>query len=135
MPRRQALAIVGGGMLGAVVRWAVLTTVTAAGLMPWPVLLLNVAGSFVLGVLLAEEWKHPRARLLLHDVGGIGFCGGMTTFATFSLDVVRLVEDRAVAIAGLYALLSVVLSVGGVVAGAALFRRVRAVELPLEEAP
>src|SRR5690606_36169357 len=67
--RHRAGAVAAGGALGATVRWGVVGAVEA-GLFPWPVLALNVVGSALLGVLLAEEWRHPRARLLLHDLGG-----------------------------------------------------------------
>ena len=132
--QRRAIAVAAGGIAGAAVRWAVLTTV-APGSFPWPVLLVNVAGSLVLGVLLAVAWTHPSARLLLHDAGGIGFCGGLTTFSTFSVEIVDLVRDARMGTAALYAVLSVVGAIVGVVAGAGAFRRVRALALPLEEEP
>jgi CrcB protein len=99
------------------------------------VLLINVAGSLALGALLAEEWGHPRARLLLHDFGGIGFCGGLTTFSTFAVEVVDLLRDGATGQAALYLALSVGLAVAGVVAGAVALRSFRALMLPLEEEP
>lgn len=128
------MAVALGGIAGASLRWLVLTS-TEAGRFPWPVLALNVAGSVVLGMLLAEEWTHPSLRLLLHDAGGIGFCGGLTTFSTFSLEVVDLVRAGDTAVAALYAVVSVVGTVGGVAAGAGALRRLRAITLPLEEAP
>lgn len=131
---QRAVAVALGGAAGAGVRWAVLTSVHVAGF-PWPVLVLNIAGSVLLGVLLAEEWSHPRARLLLHDVGGIGFCGGLTTFSTFALEVVHLTRDGDTGLAVAYVVASVVTAVAGVVAGAGALRRVRAVERPLEEKP
>ena len=82
---QRVAAIALGGVLGTALRWGVLT-LFATREFPWPVLLVNAAGSVLLGVLLAEEWSHPRARLLLHDFGGIGLCGGLTTFSTFSLE-------------------------------------------------
>lgn len=133
--RRRAIAIALGGVAGAAVRWGVVTSVTVTTLLPWPVLVLNVVGSVLLGVLLAEEWTHPRARLALHDGGAIGFCGGLTTFSTFSVEIVALVRDGDTKIAIAYGALSVLLSLAGVVAGAAALRRVRAVALPLEEEP
>jgi CrcB protein len=131
--RRAAIA--GGGAAGASLRWAVLTTVAVTGRIPWPVLAINVAGSMLLGALLAVEWDHPRSRLLLHDVGAIGFCGGLTTFSTFAVEVVDLVRADAVGAAVIYVALSVGLSIAGAVAGAAALRRVQALGLPVEEEP
>src|SRR5688572_8462503 len=110
--RRRATAIALGGAAGAALRWAVVTSVEA-GRFPWPVLALNVAGPALLGVLLAEEWSHPSARLLLRDVGGIGFCGGLTTFSTLSLEVVNRARDGDTWLAVIYA----VTSVAGALAG------------------
>lgn len=132
--RRRVTAIAIGGAAGTGLRWAVVTSVET-GRFPWPVFAINVAGSVLLGVLLAEEWSHPRARLLLHDAGGIGFCGGLTTFSTFSLEVVNLARDCDTGVAVIYTVASVVAAIAGVTAGAGALRRVRAVTLPLEEDP
>jgi CrcB protein len=132
--RRRLIAVALGGVAGAGLRWAVLTSVEA-GRFPWPVFALNVAGSVFLGILLAGEWTHPRRRLVLHDAGGIGFCGGLTTFSTFSVEVVNLARDGDAATAATYATASVVAAIAGVAAGAAALRRLRAVTLPLEEDP
>jgi CrcB protein len=131
---RRAAAIAIGGAAGAGVRWAILTAFPG-GPFPWPVFAVNVAGSLLLGVVLAEEWSHPSARLLLHDGAGIGFCGGLTTFSTVSLEVVNLVRDGRPVLAAVYLVTSVAAALAGVVGGAGLLRRVRAVELPLEEQP
>ncbi len=133
LPRAAAIAI--GGVAGAGTRWAVLVTVEPPGRFPWAVLLVNVVGSVLLGVLLAEEWNHPAARMLLHDGGAIGFCGGLTTFSTFTLEVVNLTRAGDAGVAVVYGVSSVALAVGGVVAGAAALRRVRSIGLPLEEEP
>ena len=132
--RRRAVAVAAGGVAGAAIRWALLSQLTA-GRFPWPVVALNVVGSVLLGVLLAAEWSHPSSRLLLHDAGGIGFCGGLTTFSTFTLEVVDLSREGDLELAVLYAVGSVTAAIAGVVAGAGLLRRVRAVTLPLEEEP
>lgn len=133
--RRRAAAVAVGGIAGAAARWAVLVTFETSGRMPWSVLAVNVVGSVLLGVLLAEEATHPTARVLLHDGGAIGFCGGLTTFSTFALEIVNLVRDEHLGLAVIYAAMSIVLSVAGVLAGAAGLRRVRAISLPLEEEP
>jgi len=52
---KRVVAITGGGIAGAALRWAVVATGPAAGQFPWRVLAVNVAGSLLLGVILAEE--------------------------------------------------------------------------------
>ena len=129
---QRVAAIALGGVLGTALRWGVLT-LFATREFPWPVLLVNAAGSVLLGVLLAEEWSHPRARLLLHDFGGIGLCGGLTTFSTFSLEVVHLARGGDTSAAALYAVCSVASALLGMTLGAAALGRLRALTLPLEE--
>jgi len=123
-----------GGVAGAALRWAVLTTVEP-GSFPWPVLVINIVGSLLLGAVLAEEWVHPSARLVLHDLAGIGFCGGLTTFSTFAVEIVDLTRDGHLGTAVVYGVASVGGALIGIVVGAAALRRGRAVTLPLEEQP
>jgi CrcB protein len=132
--RSRVLAVAAGAIVGAGLRWTVVTT-WASGQFPWPVFVINVTGSLLLGVLMAEEWVHPRARLLLHDVGGIGFCGSLTTFSTFTVEVVDLLRDGHAGTAMFYVGSSVLASVAAVVVGATAIRRARAIALPLEERP
>jgi CrcB protein len=61
------------------------------GELPWGTCVINVSGSFVLGVLTGLALYHAfpsDARLVL----GTGFCGAYTTFSTFSFETIRLVE-------------------------------------------
>jgi CrcB protein len=132
-PSRVA-AVALGGAVGAGLRWGVFTLVPP-GRFPWPVLAANVVGSFVLGVVMAEEWAHPRRRLLLHDGAGIGFCGGLTTMSTFAVEVADLLRDGDATTAYAYVAASIAGGLLAVVAGAALLHRVRALRLPLEEEP
>ena len=132
--RRRVIAVAVGGAAGAALRWAVVASVDA-GRFPWPVLALNVVGSVLLGLLLAEEDRRRSAHLVLHDAGGIGFCGGLTTFSTFSLEVVDLARDGNIGLAITYTVVSVLAAVLGIVAGAGALRRLRAVTIPLETEP
>lgn len=133
--RGRSVAVALGGAAGAAVRWGLLVVADSKGDFLWPVLALNLGGSFALGIVLAEEWTHPRARVLLHDAAGIGFCGGLTTFSTFALEAARLLDQGREGVALAYASTSVLGTVGAVVLGAGLLRRVRALTLPLEEEP
>lgn len=89
---------------------------------PWGTLAINVAGSFVMG-LVAEYFAlkiglSPQWRLFLTT----GILGGFTTFSAFSLDVALLYERGDVVAAGLYVLASVVLAVAGLFAGLYVIR-------------
>ena len=133
LDRPAALAIAGGGALGAAARWAVLAATDPLPSFPWPVLVVNVVGCALLGTVLAGEQDHPTARLLLHDFAGIGFCGGLTTFSTFAVEVAQLSRAGRPALAAGYLAASVVGGLVALVAGAAALRHVRALLLPLEE--
>lgn len=106
-----ALAVVGGGAVGCVARYAV---GRAAPLLldlrtfPWHTFGINVAGSFVLGLVAVWYKSHPQPAWYL--LLGTGFCGGFTTFSTFSLETLTLLEEDRPAAAAVYA-------VGSVVAG------------------
>jgi CrcB protein len=88
------LALVIGGAVGAPSRLVVDEVVQrrGAGVFPWGTFVINVTGSFVLGVVTGLVLYHglgnvPRALI------GTGFCGAYTTFSTFSYETVRLVEE------------------------------------------
>ena len=112
-----------GGAVGCVARYlgALAAAPWSAGF-PWGTFAINVAGSFVLGALLGGMPPGHPGRLLF----GTGFCGGFTTFSTFSTEVVALVERGAVGRAGVYAGGSVVAGVLAAAVGAVVGRAVTA---------
>lgn len=131
---KRAAAIAAGGVAGAALRWSVASEVVAGGF-PWRILAVNVVGSLLLGVLLAGEWSRPGARVAIHDAGAIGFCGGLTTFSTFAVEVAELIRSGDELTAALYVASSVGGAIAAVILGAAMLQRVHAVRLPLEEQP
>lgn len=63
---------------------------------PWGTLMVNLLGSFLLGALVGTEWLVGEGgRASLHALAGVGFCGGLTTFSTFSLQNVGLLSRSA----------------------------------------
>jgi CrcB protein len=85
---------------------------------PWGTLVINVSGSFLLGLLAGLALFHgfpATARVIL----GTGLCGAYTTFSTFTYETVRLVEEGAVNEAVRSALGSLVLGAGAAAAGLA----------------
>ena len=91
---------------------------------PAGTLLINITGAFLLAFLmryaLATTTISPGIRGLLTT----GFCGGYTTFSTFTYDTLQLVEDGELARATAYVLLSVILGLIGAYCGIILAREV-----------
>ena len=123
---QTALIVFAGGGLGAVIRHFVNQLVTRlAGLdFPLGVMLINISGSFIMGLAAAffafkadASCSQP-VRLFITT----GILGGYTTFSAFSLDVALLWERGEPLQALLYVLGSVVLSVVGLFAGLTLVR-------------
>ena len=113
------LAVAGGGALGSVARYLVgIASTKAFGLsFPWGTLIVNVAGSFLIGAfveLFALKADLPQeVRVFLT----VGICGGFTTFSTFSLDAYVLMERGEWWPAVGYIGASVLLGVLGLIAG------------------
>ena len=77
---------------------------------PWATFFINVAGSVILGFVAAAYLNHPDpARRNWYLLLGTGFCGGFTTFSTFSYETLKLLEDGKPWAAIAYSLSSVVL--------------------------
>lgn len=60
---------------------------------PWATFIINVTGSFILGVVTGILLKHHNFDDI-EAIIGVGFCGGYTTFSTASFETVRLLERR-----------------------------------------
>jgi CrcB protein len=126
MSMAELLAVAAGGVLGAVARYSVYVAVghlLGTGF-PYATLIVNVVGSFAMGVLvetMAVVWSASNEmRLFL----ATGMLGAFTTFSTFSLDFAVLYERRALALCSLYTVASLILSVGALFVGLHLVRRV-----------
>lgn len=113
-----------GGALGAVARFA--TVAMASRLFgpgfPWGTLAVNVAGSFVMGLMFV--WLADKGAMRWAPFLMTGVLGGFTTFSAFSLDAFRLWEAGSPGAAGGYVLGSVALSLAGLMAGVAVMRGV-----------
>lgn len=112
-----------GSAVGGASRYALALAVQQrAGLgFPWGTLLVNVTGSLLLGFLFhwaVSTQASPELRALLTT----GFCGGYTTFSTFSLETIRMMEEGEYRRATLYVVVSVVVSLAATLAGIAAAR-------------
>jgi CrcB protein len=106
-----------GGALGASGRY--LTGVAASRLIgpgfPWGTLTVNIAGSFLMGVIVVVLGHYSANRFAPFLMTGI--LGGFTTFSAFSLDAVTLWERGQVSLAAVYVGASVLLSLAALAAG------------------
>jgi CrcB protein len=86
-----ALAVIGAGVVGALLRYGASLLVTPRTRFPLAVLLVNVVGSAIGGAVLALSERAAISddlRLVLLT----GFCGGLTTFSSFSTETIELVR-------------------------------------------
>lgn len=113
-----------GGAAGAVSRYLVDAWVSgrAASAFPWGTFVVNMSGSFVLGLLfaLATEGQVLPAETRLPVM--VGFVGAYTTFSTLMLESWRLVEGGAIGLAALNLIGSTALGVVALVAGLSIGR-------------
>lgn len=126
MPLGAIPAVGLGSALGAVARYLCsLAAVAWLGTgLPWGTLIVNVLGSFIIGLYAVLTEPHGRlaASPITRQFMLVGFCGGFTTFSIFSLETLLLIEQGAHALAGLNLLVSVVFWLLAVWAGYRLGR-------------
>ena len=97
-----------GGALGSVMRAAVSYWIPTE--FPWATILVNVVGSFVIGLVLALADSGSDFHLTIKLFIVIGFCGAFTTFSTFSYQTVMLLSQGKYGQAFLNIILSLVLA-------------------------
>jgi fluoride exporter len=121
----KIIAIGIGGSLGAIARYLVhLTPLSGmAGKFPLPTFVINVVGSFLIGICLIlfadrlEISEHLRLAVI------VGFIGAFTTFSTFEAEVLELIRIRSFLLAFAYVFSSVAGGFIGIVLGTELGRR------------
>ena len=103
------LAIFVGGGLGAVLRHFVNTFVMGAWHREFPlgIMIINIVGSFTMGVLVAVFADVVNAPQTLRAFLTVGVLGGFTTFSSFSLDAVQMIERGQYAQGAVYIIGSV----------------------------
>jgi CrcB protein len=104
-----------GGALGSVARFWLSGFVAEryGQAFPWGTLIINVGGSFIIGIIGAvatpEGRLSPQTRIFATQFLMVGICGGYTTFSSFSWQTLQLAQERQWLYAGGNILLSVAL--------------------------
>jgi len=112
LPTDPAYLVGTGAAVGAVARYLVANLVVkwqGSGPFPTATLVVNVIGSFVLGLVVLGGASDPAALLI-----GTGACGAFTTYSSFSVQTVRLWEDGKVGLAAVNAVGNFALSAAAV---------------------
>ncbi len=111
--------IAAGGLLGTFLRYKMTASPLLFGSLPVNVLIVNIIGSFILGVfaVLSQQWSLDQKYALLI---AIGFCGSLTTMSSFALETSNLFESKQLGLVGINVLANVGLSIGAIFGGKTL---------------
>jgi CrcB protein len=105
-----------GALAGAFLRYKLVESPFMLGTLPVNILIVNVIGSFILGVfsVLSIVWNLDTRYSLL---AAVGFCGSLTTMSSFALETANLVDNRQYGNMAMNILANVGLSIGAVMGG------------------
>jgi CrcB protein len=121
------LFIAVGGALGSVVRYLMQSLIGryAGSSFPYGTMIVNIAGSFAMGLLIGWIGRTiPEHAKEIHLFVAVGILGGFTTFSTFSLEAINLMEEGRWLAMGMYIASSVVISLLGLLTGLRLMRSI-----------
>lgn len=123
---RELGAVFAGGAVGTLLRvWLSTTYPSAAASWPWAVFAINVTGSFILGYFVTRLQERLPLSTYRRPLMGTGFCGAFTTFSTFQLELLRMLDRGHYGLAAGYAGASIVCGYLAVYASTHVVRRVR----------
>jgi CrcB protein len=123
---RLQTAIFAGGVVGALARAGLVEALPWDGHgWPWATFLVNITGTLLLGYFATRLQERLPPSTYRRPLLGTGFCGALTTFSTFQVELVELVHDGDAGTALGYAAASIGAGLVGVYLATALTRRVR----------
>ena len=129
MPRidpREIAAIFAGGVVGAIARVAVARWLdVGAPSWPWPTFAVNIVGAFLLGYFATRLQERLPLSAYRRPFLGTGLCGGLTTFSTLQVELVKMLEAGNTGLAVGYASASIAAGFVAVAIATAAVRRVR----------
>jgi CrcB protein len=112
-----------GGAAGAVSRFYLSQAVQQRmGSFPWGTLLINITGSLLLGFLMRYALATPALSVEVRLMLTTGFCGGYTTFSSYSYETAVLIEEGQFGRAAVYAISSVLVALFAIFVGFMLAR-------------
>lgn len=113
-----------GGFLGSIARYGLhlLISSRSAMVFPWGTFTVNISGCLLIGILVGLETRHELINDPLKWLLITGFCGGFTTFSTYSVEGLALLHEQQFGIFLGYTLGSVVVGILATFLGFSLMR-------------
>ncbi len=124
--RREIAAIFAGGALGTLLR-AVLAEAfpRPATAWPWPTFAVNIAAAFLLGYFVTRLQERLPLSAYRRPLLGTGLCGGLSTFSTMQVEILKMLSAHAWGLAAGYTAASIAAGYAAVHLATAMVRRVR----------
>jgi CrcB protein len=124
--RRELGAIFAGGALAGGLRTGLVQLAAVKpGQWPWSTFAVNLVGCLLLGYLVTRLQERLRLTAYRRPLLGTGICGGLTTFSTFQLELLRMLDHGRLGLAALYGVASLGAGFAGVALGTSIVRRAR----------
>ena len=124
--RREIAAIFAGGALGTLARAALAEAFPhAATAWPWPTFAVNIAAALLLGYFVTRLQERLPLSSYRRPLLGTGLCGGLSTFSTMQVEILKMLSAHAWWLAAGYATASIVVGYAAIQVGTAMARRVR----------
>jgi CrcB protein len=124
--RREIAAIFAGGALGTLARAALAEAFPhAATAWPWPTFAVNIAAALLLGYFVTRLQERLPLSSYRRPLLGTGLCGGLSTFSTMQVEILKMLSAHAWALAAGYTAASVVAGYAAIHLATAMARRVR----------
>lgn len=124
--RRMITAVFAGGAVGTLLRAGLSVAFPLpASQWPWPTFAVNIVGAFLLGYFTTRLQERLPLSSYRRPALGTGLCGGLTTFSTMQVEIVRMLDGHHFALALGYAAASLAAGYAAIQVATALVRRVR----------
>jgi len=123
---REIGAIFAGGALGTLARAALAEAFPhPATAWPWPTFTVNIVAAFLLGYFVTRLQERLPLSSYRRPLLGTGLCGGLSTFSTMQVEILKMIEAHAWGLAVAYGAASIVAGYAAIYLATAIVRRVR----------
>ena len=123
---RTVAAIFAGGALGTLARAALAEAFPhAATAWPWPTFAVNIAAAFLLGYFVTRLQERLPLSSYRRPLLGTGLCGGLSTFSTVPVEILKMTAAHAWGLAAGYAAATITCGYAAIYVATAMVRRVR----------